>query len=112
WMTPALLPFIVFLIAMFISFATGTSWGTMAILTPIALPLAYTVGGEELIPLAIGSVFSGAIFGDHVSPISDTTIMASIFAGSDHIAHVKTQMPYALVTAVITGVLYLSYTIV
>ena len=112
WMTPALLPFIVFAIAMFISFATGTSWGTMAILTPIALPLAYTVGGEELIPLAIGSVFSGAIFGDHVSPISDTTIMASIFAGSDHIAHVKTQMPYALVTAVITGVLYLSYTIV
>lgn len=112
WMTPALLPFIVFLIAMFISFATGTSWGTMAILTPIALPLAYTVGGEELIPLAIGSVFSGAIFGDHVSPISDTTIMASIFAGSDHIAHVKTQIPYALVTAVITGVLYLSYTIV
>src|SRR5699024_11992571 len=94
------------------SFATGTSWGTMAILTPIAIPLAYTVGGEELIPLAIGSVFSGAIFGDHVSPISDTTIMASIFAGSDHIAHVKTQMHYALVTATITGVLYLSYTIV
>lgn len=112
WMTPALLPFLVFAIAMFISFATGTSWGTMAILTPIALPLAYSVGGEELIPLAIGSVFSGSIFGDHVSPISDTTIMASIFAGSDHIAHVKTQMPYALVTAVISGMLYLAYTIV
>lgn len=112
WMTPALLPFVVFAIAMFISFATGTSWGTMAILTPIALPLAYSIGGEELIPLAIGAVFSGSIFGDHVSPISDTTIMASIFAGSDHIAHVKTQMPYALVTASLSGLLFLSYTFV
>src|SRR5699024_11055960 len=62
--------------------------------------------------LTIDAIFSGSIFGDHVSPISDTTIMASIFAGSDHIAHVKTQMPYALVTAIISGVLYLSYTIV
>src|SRR5699024_7426286 len=99
WMTPMLMPLLIFIIGMFISFATGTSWGTMAILTPIAIPLAYTIGGEDLIPLAIGSIFSGAIFGDHVSPISDTTIMASIFAGSDHIAHVKTQMPYAIVTA-------------
>lgn len=112
WMTPALLPFLVFVIAMFISFATGTSWGTMAILTPIAIPLAYTIGGEPLVHLAIGAVFSGSIFGDHVSPISDTTIMASIFSGSDHIAHVKTQMPYALVTAVLTGVMYLAYSIV
>src|SRR5699024_7948765 len=112
WMTPALLPFLVFIIAMFISFATGTSWGTMAILTPIAIPLAFTIGGEGLVHLTIGAIFSGSIFGDHVSPISDTTIMASIFAGSDHIAHVKTQMPYALVTAIISGVLYLSYTIV
>ena len=112
WMTPALLPFLVFIIAMFISFATGTSWGTMAILTPIAVPLAFNVGGEPLIALAIGAVFSGSIFGDHVSPISDTTIMASIFAGSDHIAHVKTQMPYAIVTASITGAMYLLYNLV
>src|SRR5699024_6638148 len=73
WMTPALMPFLVFVIGMFISFSTGTSWGTMAILTPIAVPLAYSIGGEELIPLAIGSIFSGSIYGDHVSPISDTT---------------------------------------
>src|SRR5699024_12094581 len=98
--------------AMFLSFATGTSCGSMAILTPIALPLAYNVGGEELIPLAIGSVFSVAIFGDHVSPISDTTIMASIFAGSDHIAHVKTQMPYALVTAVNSGAVILLFNVI
>src|SRR5699024_996434 len=91
---------------------TGTSWGTMAILTPIAIPLAYTIGGEDLIPLAIGSIFSGAIFGDHVLPISDTTIMASIFAGSDHIAHVKTQMPYAIVTAVFSGAMFLLYNVI
>src|SRR5699024_12362390 len=59
-----------------------------------------------------GSIFSGAIFGDHVSPISDTTIMASIFAGSDHIAHVKTQMPYAIVTAVISGAMFLLYNVI
>src|SRR5699024_1288800 len=107
WMTAALLPFLIFIIAMFISFATGTSWGTMSILTPIAIPLAFTFGGEELIPIAIGAIFAGSIFGDHVSPISDTTVMASIFAESDHIAHVNTQAPYALVPAGISGVLYL-----
>src|SRR5699024_10979514 len=100
WMTPALMPFLVFIIGMFISFSTGTSWGTMAILTPIA------------IPLACGAIFSGAIFGDHVSPISDTTIMASIFSGSDHIAHVKTQSPYAIVTAIITGTMFLLYNVI
>ncbi|PAV30859.1 sodium:proton antiporter [Virgibacillus profundi] len=108
WMTAALLPFLIFVIGMFISFATGTSWGTMSILTPIAIPLAYTMGGEDLIPIVIGAIFAGAIFGDHVSPISDTTVMASIFAESDHIAHVNTQIPYAMVPAGIAGVLYLT----
>ncbi len=112
WMTAGLLPFLVFIIAMFISFATGTSWGTMSILTPIAIPMAYNFGGEPLIPIIIGAIFAGAIFGDHVSPISDTTVMASIFAESDHIAHVNTQAPYALVPAGITGVLYLLYSVI
>lgn len=112
WMTPALLPFLIFIIGMFISFATGTSWGTMSILTPIAIPLAFSIGGVPLVQIAIGAVFAGAIFGDHVSPISDTTVMASIFAGSDHIAHVNTQIPYALVPAGISGVLYLSYSLI
>lgn len=107
WMSAGLLPVLIFGIGMFISFSTGTSWGTMAILTPIAVPLAYEIGGVELIYIIIGSVFAGAIFGDHCSPISDTTVMSSIFAGSDHIAHVKTQIPYALVPAVISAVLYL-----
>ncbi|MYL60417.1 Na+/H+ antiporter NhaC family protein, partial [Virgibacillus halodenitrificans] len=112
WMSAALLPFLVFVIGMFISFATGTSWGTMSILTPLAIPLAYTLGDVDLIPIVVGAIFAGAIFGDHVSPISDTTVMASIFAGSDHIAHVNTQIPYALVPAGIAGILYLSYNII
>src|SRR5699024_5759734 len=110
--TPMLMPLLIFIIGLFISFATGSSWGTMAILTPIAIPLAYTNGGVDIIHLAIGPILSGAIFGDHVSPISYTTIMASIFAGSYHIAHVKTQMPYAIVTAVISGAMFLLYNVI
>lgn len=72
----------------------------MAILTPIAVPLAFDSSGDvALVSMAIGAIFSGAIFGDHCSPISDTTVMVSIFAGSDHIDHVRTQIPYALVPA-------------
>ncbi len=107
WMSAALLPFLIFILCMFISFATGTSWGTMAIITPIGVPLAYAIGGIPLVTIAIGSIFAGAIFGDHCSPISDTTVMSSIFAGSDHIAHVTTQIPYAMVVAGISAVLYL-----
>ncbi|QEA38550.1 Na+/H+ antiporter NhaC family protein [Pistricoccus aurantiacus] len=107
WLSPALLPILIFAIAMLISFATGSSWGTMAILTPIGVPLAYTMGDIVLVQVAIGAIFSGAIFGDHCSPISDTTVMSSIFAGSDHIAHVRTQIPYAIVPASIAGALYL-----
>lgn len=107
WLSPDLLPILIFVIAMLISFATGSSWGTMAILTPIGVPLAYTMGDMVLVQVAIGAIFSGAIFGDHCSPISDTTVMSSIFAGSDHIAHVRTQIPYAVVPASITGTLYL-----
>lgn len=112
WMTAALIPFLIFVIGIFISFATGTSWGTMSILTPIAIPLAYSFGGVDLVQIVIGAVFAGAIFGDHVSPISDTTVMASIFAESDHIAHVNTQIPYAIIPAGIAAVLFLSYSFV
>ncbi|RKR07660.1 transporter (NhaC family) [Kushneria sinocarnis] len=107
WLSPALLPVLIFLIAMVISFATGSSWGAMAILTPIGVPLAFNMGDMALVSMAIGAIFSGAIFGDHCSPISDTTVMASIFSGCDHIAHVRTQIPYALVPAGISGLLYL-----
>ncbi|EMA68194.1 Na+/H+ antiporter NhaC [Halorubrum aidingense JCM 13560] len=105
--TPTLLPVVVLLASAFIAFSTGTSWGTMAIVTPIAVPLAWSVGGgtPELLPVAIGTVFSGAIFGDHCSPISDTTILSSTFTGSDHIDHVRTQMYYATTVLVVAATL-------
>ena len=107
WMTPAILPTLIFVIGMCIAFATGTSWGTMAILTPIGIPLAHTAGDMNLVYITIGAIFSGSIFGDHCSPISDTTVMSSIFAQSDHIAHVKTQIPYALTVAGVSAILFM-----
>ncbi|GJQ61725.1 MAG: sodium:proton antiporter [Melioribacteraceae bacterium] len=94
------LPVIIFFTGMITAFATGTSWGAMTILTPVAIPLTYQITGDVYISTAMaGVVFSGAIFGDHCSPISDTTVLASIFSGSDHMDHVITQLPYALLTA-------------
>ncbi len=105
-----LLPLIVFLIGMGVSFATGTSWGTMTILTPIAIPLAYKITGSPTVAaMMAGVVFSGSIFGDHCSPISDTTVLASIFAGADHIDHTLTQIPYALTVAVVTSVIFIVF---
>jgi Na+/H+ antiporter NhaC len=100
-----LIPFFVFLIAMVVAFATGTSWGTMAILITLAIPLAHELGNGDmhLIYATLGSVLTGSIFGDHCSPISDTTIMSSMASASDHIDHVKTQMPYALTTAAVAA---------
>lgn len=84
--------------AFIMAFSTGTSWGTSAILMPLALPLALKIAGPEShIPiLVLSSVLTGAVFGDHCSPISDTTIISSAATGSDHLDHVKTQMPYAV----------------
>ena len=82
----------------------------MTILTPIAIPLAYKMTGDPVTALMIsGVVFSGAIFGDHCSPISDTTVLSSIFSGADHMDHVSTQIPYALTCAGVTCILYLLY---
>lgn len=110
-LSPHLLPAVVFVIAALTSFATGSSWGTMAILFPIAIPAAQTmapspIGIEAFAPNVIhlgtiGAVLTGSIFGDHCSPISDTTILSSMASGSDHIDHVKTQVPYALAAALI-----------
>jgi len=106
----AMIPIVIFLFGMGISFATGTSWGTMTILTPIAIPLTYKVTGDyQTAVMMAGVVFSGAIFGDHCSPISDTTVLASIFAGADHIDHVSTQIPYALFAAVTALIMYILY---
>lgn len=97
-----LIVIIIFLLSMLVSFATGTSWGTMAIMTPLAITLVYqTSNNPDLVPVIAGLVLSGAIFGDHCSPISDTTVMSSIYSGADHLAHVRTQLPYSLTTAAV-----------
>jgi len=99
-----LLPTLVFLTAMFMAFSTGTSWGTNSILMPIVIPVAASVSSASgsVTPLLLactGSVLTGAVFGDHCSPISDTTILSSSASGADHLDHVTTQAPYALTAA-------------
>ena len=106
-LSPALLPALTFLIALLISFATGTSMGTMAIMAVIALPMAFDMGIS--IPLVAGAMFGGSIFGDHASPISDTTIMTCSTTGCDIIDHVKTQMPYCISIAVVSFLLYVVF---
>ncbi|NBB80217.1 MAG: hypothetical protein GVY36_12380 [Verrucomicrobia bacterium] len=103
-----LLPAGIFLLGALIAFATGTSWGTMGVLMPLAIPVIFglTEGGadaerDRLVVAAIGAVFSGAVFGDHCSPFSDTTIVASIASGVEPFDHVRTQLPFALIAGVV-----------
>ncbi len=110
---PAMIvPAIIFLASCFIAFTTGTSWGTFGVMMPIAVPMAWRIalaqGADPYVVTyaSIASVFAGGIFGDHCSPISDTTIMSSMFSASDHIDHVNTQLPYALTAAGISAVLF------
>jgi Na+/H+ antiporter NhaC len=103
-LSPAILPLLIFILSCFMAFAMGTSWGTMGIVTPLAIPLAFAVGGEASLIPTLAAVLTGAIFGDHCSPLSDTTILSSTGAGSDHIDHVRTQIPYAITGAVVAGV--------
>ena len=96
---------LLFLLSAFIAFSVGSSWGTFAIMIPIAIPVAMTLGLP--VPLLLGAAISGAIFGDHASPISDTTVVASMASACDHIDHVRTQLPYALLAAAIATVGFL-----
>jgi len=96
---------ILFIAAAIMAFATGTSWGTFAILVPIAVPIAQESGLP--VEFLVAAVLGGGIFGDHASPISDTTVVASIASGCDHFEHVKTQLPYALFGAVLTLIVYI-----
>jgi len=105
-MPVALLPAGIFVLGALISFSTGTSWGTMGVLMPLAIPVIFALTGDSLdgerdrlVVAAIGAVFSGAVFGDHCSPFSDTTIVASIAAGVEPLDHVWTQLPFALIAA-------------
>lgn len=110
--SPAFLPVITFFLAATIAFSTGSSWGTMAILYPLMLPATWYVcqmngmGLEETMPImynVIAVVLAGAVFGDHSSPISDTTILSSLASGCNHIDHVKTQLPYAVTVALVAN---------
>lgn len=105
WLSPRLVPFIVFLVSCFIAFSTGTSWGTFAIMIAIAVPMAQNMGVNEYI--AIAAALGGGVFGDHCSPISDTTILSSMASASDHIDHVKTQLPYAATAGGLAALFYL-----
>ncbi|MCY6369157.1 Na+/H+ antiporter NhaC family protein [Clostridium ganghwense] len=98
-------PALIFLMGSVIAFSTGTSWGTFALMMPIGIQMA--VAMDANVYMAVGAVISGAIMGDHCSPISDTTILSSMAAATDHIDHVKTQVPYALANAAVAFVLYL-----
>lgn len=109
-MPVALVPAIIFVLAAVTAFSTGTSWGTMGILMPLTIPLAWAVmtvngiadpTGMHILYSAVACVLAGAVWGDHCSPISDTTVLSSIASGCDHIEHVRTQMPYALMVGTV-----------
>ncbi len=111
-LSPHIIPFVTFIVAAFISFSTGTSWATMAILTPIVIPIAYQLPLEaglnstlshEILIGTVGAVLSGSVMGDHCSPISDTTILSSMSSAADHVDHVRTQLPYAILVGMVAS---------
>lgn len=106
-MAVGIIPFAFFAIACLLSFATGTSWGTFAALMPLSIAVSTVGSNDGLLYLTLSAVMAGAVYGDHVSPISDTTIMASSGAQCNHIDHVKTQLPYATIVAITAGITYL-----
>ncbi|MCD7877138.1 MAG: hypothetical protein LUH49_09310 [Cloacibacillus porcorum] len=109
WMTPAMLPAIIFAAGAAISFFTGTSWGTYALLVPFAIPIAFGLSGGEvnnLVVVTVAAIMGGGLFGDHCSPLSDTTCLSSFGASCDHMDHVATQLPYALAIALFCEVLF------
>jgi Na+/H+ antiporter NhaC len=109
-LNPSMLPALIFILAAATAFATGTSWATMSILIPLAIPTALGISesagldpesAHRILLAAVSAVLAGALFGDHCSPISDTTVMSSMSSGCDHVDHVRTQLPYALTVAVV-----------
>ncbi|MEL6719785.1 MAG: Na+/H+ antiporter NhaC family protein [Bacteroidota bacterium] len=105
WLSPNLVPFLIFLVSCFIAFSTGTSWGTFAIMLAIAIPMARQMDAN--IYMTIAAALGGGVFGDHCSPISDTTILSSMASATDHIDHVRTQFPYAIIAGGIAALMYL-----
>ena len=108
--SPYFLAGVVFILSSIISFSTGTSWGTFSIMVPVATPMA--VGMDANIALVMGGVISGGIFGDHCSPISDTTVISSMAADCEVVEHVKTQLPYALFSGLIAFILFVVFSFI
>ena len=109
-LTPHLLPAVIFIVSAVMAFATGSSWGTFAICMPIALPMAFNMTGGQVSTIVVAvfaAVAGGGVFGDHCSPLSDTTILSSMGSASDHLDHVRTQLPYAVVCGSIALIAYL-----
>ena len=118
---PAVVPALIFVVAAATAFSTGTSWGTMGILIPLTIPLSWAIlqangmanpDGYHILYASVSTVLAGSVWGDHCSPISDTTIISSMASGSDHIDHVRTQLPYALFTggvAILLGLLPIGF---
>ncbi|MCI5643233.1 MAG: Na+/H+ antiporter NhaC family protein [Peptoniphilus sp.] len=102
-----LLPAIIFVVGAFLSFSTGTAWGTFGILIPIMVPILMHTNHMHYLTIVLAAIFSGSVFGDHCSPISDTTILSSAGAGCDHIAHVSSQLPYAISVGVASALAFL-----
>jgi len=100
-----ILPVLLFITTGFIAFSTGTSWGTWAIMFPIGIGIAHSLN-IGIYPF-VGAIMSGGVFGDHCSPISDTTLVSSMASASDHIDHVNTQLPYALTAGTLAAILFL-----
>ncbi|PIS28824.1 MAG: sodium:solute symporter [Candidatus Marinimicrobia bacterium CG08_land_8_20_14_0_20_45_22] len=105
FLSPHLVPAIVFFVSALVAFATGTSFGTFSLMIPLAIPLVNSLGIN--LPLTVAAVLSGGVFGDHCSPISDTTLVASMSAACDHIDHVNTQLPYAVLNASLAFIVYI-----
>jgi Na+/H+ antiporter NhaC len=107
FMTSEFVPAVVFASSAFVAFSTGTSFGTFALMIPLAVPLVSSLDAN--LPLAVSAVLGGGVFGDHCSPISDTTMVASMASACDHIDHVNTQLPYALLSAGLSLILYMIF---
>lgn len=110
WMSAGMLPAVTFVTGALISFFTGTAWGTYAILAPFVMPIAMNMSGDSvssLVLTTVGALVGGGIFGDHCSPVSDTSCLSSFGAGSDHMDHVTTQLPYALVCGALACIAFL-----
>ena len=107
FLQPAYIAAVIFVTSAFIAFSTGTSWGVFAIMVPIAIPTSLIM--DVSVPLSLAAVLGGGVFGDHVSPISDTTLVSSMAAASDHIDHVRTQLPYAMVAAIAATIFFVIF---